>query len=82
MAGKQEILQEMFRNSRSQIVFRTDIFRKLSLGAPEYTRKRVARAKLLFYLVKLLFFLLSRRRFILTFLLCTIRQKQNFVIAN
>ena len=24
----------MFRNSRSQIVFRTDIFRKLMLGAP------------------------------------------------
>ena len=52
-------------NSRSQIVFRTDIFRKLTLGAPEYTRKRVARAKLLFYLVKLLLFLLSRCRFIL-----------------
>ena len=25
----------MFRNSRSQIVFRTDIFRKLTLGTPE-----------------------------------------------
>ena len=33
-AGKQEILQQMFQNSRSQIVFRTDIFRKLTLGAP------------------------------------------------
>ena len=34
-AGKQGILQQKFRkNSRSQIVFRTDIFRKLSLGAP------------------------------------------------
>ena len=32
-AGKQEILQEMFRNSRPQIVFRTDIFQKFSLGA-------------------------------------------------
>ena len=26
-----------FENSRSQIVFRTDIFRKLSLGAPDLT---------------------------------------------
>ena len=69
-------------NSRSQIVFRTDIFRKLTLGAPEYTRKRVARAKLLFYLVKLLLFSLSRHRFILNFLLFTIRQKQNFFSAN
>ena len=42
-AGKQEILQQMFqdpkfkmfRNSRSHIVIRTDIFRKLTLGAPE-----------------------------------------------
>jgi len=32
--GKQEILQQMFRNSRSQIVFRTDIFQKLTLVAP------------------------------------------------
>ena len=36
-AGKQEILQRMLtENSRSQIVFRTDIFRKLTLGVPEY----------------------------------------------
>ena len=35
-AAKQEILQEMFRNSRSQIVIRTDIFWKLSLGAPGF----------------------------------------------
>ena len=35
-AGKQEILQQMLtENSISQIVFRTDIFRKLTLGAPE-----------------------------------------------
>ena len=33
-AGKQEILQQMFRNSRSQIVFGTDTLRKLTLGAP------------------------------------------------
>ena len=33
-AFKQDILQQMFDNSRSQIVFRTDIFRKLTLGAP------------------------------------------------
>ena len=33
-AGKQEILQQYFENSRSQIVFRTDIFRKLTLDAP------------------------------------------------
>ena len=33
-ADKQEILQQMFRNSRSQIVFRKDIFRKMTLGAP------------------------------------------------
>ena len=33
-AGKQDILQQMSRNSRSQIVFRTDIFQKLTLGAP------------------------------------------------
>ena len=36
-ARKQEILQQCSENSRSQIVFRTDIFRKLTLGAPEYT---------------------------------------------
>ena len=36
VAGKQEILQKKCsENSRSQIVFRTDIFRKLSLGAPD-----------------------------------------------
>ena len=33
--GKQEILQQCSENSKSQIVFRTHIFRKLSLGAPE-----------------------------------------------
>ena len=36
-AGKQEILQQMFRKlARSKIVFRTDIFRKLTLGAPVF----------------------------------------------
>ena len=42
--GKQEILQQCSENSRSQIVFRTDIFRKLTLGAPkkmEVTKKYV-----------------------------------------
>ena len=34
-AGKREILQQMFRNSRSQIVLRTDNSQKLSSGAPE-----------------------------------------------
>ena len=34
-AGEQEILQKCSENCRSQIVFRTDIFRKLSLGAPD-----------------------------------------------
>ena len=35
-AGKQEILQaKCSENFRSQIVIRTDIFRKLTLGAPE-----------------------------------------------
>ena len=34
-AGKQEMLQQCSENSRSQIVFRTDIFRKLPLGAPD-----------------------------------------------
>ena len=29
-----EILQQMFRKFQSQIVFRTDIFQKLTLGAP------------------------------------------------
>ena len=33
-AGKQEILQQMLRNSRAQMVSRTDIFPKLTLGAP------------------------------------------------
>ena len=32
--GKQEILQQMLRNSRSQIVFRTDIFPKIAVGCP------------------------------------------------
>ena len=32
-AAKQEILQQTFQKFRSQIVFRTDIFRKLTLGA-------------------------------------------------
>ena len=36
-ADKQGILQQMFQtNSRSQILFLTDIFRKLTLGAPEH----------------------------------------------
>ena len=34
-AGKQEILQQCSENSRSQMVFQTDIFRKLTLGAPD-----------------------------------------------
>ena len=34
-ADKQEILGKMSENSRTQIVFRTDIFRKLSLDAPD-----------------------------------------------
>ena len=33
-AGKQEMLQKCSENSTSEIVFRTDIFRKLTLGAP------------------------------------------------
>ena len=33
-AGKQEIYNKCSKNSRSRIVFRTDIFRKLTLGAP------------------------------------------------
>ena len=42
MGKKQEIVSKKFykncsENSRSQIVFRTDIFRKLTLGAPELT---------------------------------------------
>ena len=36
-AGKQKNYDKCSENSRSQIVFRTDIFRKLSLGAPDYT---------------------------------------------
>ena len=32
-AGNQEILQQMFQNSKIQIVFRTDIFHKLTLSA-------------------------------------------------
>ena len=38
-AGKQEILQQLFRNYRSQIVFRTDILRKLTLGTPAFWRQ-------------------------------------------
>ena len=34
-SGKQEIYNKCSENSRYQIVFRTDIFQKLSLGAPE-----------------------------------------------
>ena len=33
-SGKQEIYNKCSENYRSQIVFRTDIFRKLTLGAP------------------------------------------------
>ena len=34
-SGKQEIYNKCSENSRYQIVFRKDIFQKLSLGAPE-----------------------------------------------
>ena len=34
-AGKQEIYNKCSENSRSQMVFRTDIFRKLRLSAPD-----------------------------------------------
>ena len=34
-ADKQKFWKKFSENSRSQIVFPTDIFRKLSLGAPE-----------------------------------------------
>ena len=33
-------LQQMFQNSRSQIVFRTDIFQKLTLGGPVLCEKK------------------------------------------
>ena len=46
-ADKQEILQKCSENSRSQIVFRTDIFRKLTLGAPD-----ILLIKGVFYLLK------------------------------
>ena len=35
-AGKEEIYNKCSENSRSQIVFLTDIFRKLTLGVLEY----------------------------------------------
>ena len=35
--GKQEIYNKCSENSRSQIVFRTDISRKLKLGVPAVT---------------------------------------------
>ena len=34
-AGSNKFYNKCFENSRSQIVFRTDIFPKLTLGAPE-----------------------------------------------
>ena len=37
-AGKQEIYNKCSENSRSQIVFRTDICQKLTLGALEQAR--------------------------------------------
>ena len=40
-AGKQEIYNKCSENSRSQIVFRTDIFRKLTLGAPNHRIKSI-----------------------------------------
>ena len=44
--GRQaSILQQMFRNSRSQSVIRTDIFRKLTLGAPEKMKNPYAISK-------------------------------------
>ena len=54
----------------------------LSLIFSHYTKKRDARAKLLFCLVKPLLFLLSRRRFIIYLRYIVIRQKQNFLSAN
>ena len=35
--GRQARNKKCSENSRSQIVFRTDIFGKLALGAPEYS---------------------------------------------
>ena len=35
-ASKQEIYNKCSENSRSEIVFRTDIFLKLALGAPDW----------------------------------------------
>ena len=35
--SKQEFYKKCSENSRSQIVFRTDIFGKLTLGAPDLT---------------------------------------------
>ena len=46
--GKQEILQQMLQNSRSQIVFQTDIFGKLMLGAPEYRYSMVEKCSAFF----------------------------------
>ena len=34
-------------NSRSQIVFRTDIFRKLTLGAPEFYTNELNKGKIM-----------------------------------
>ena len=44
-AGKQEIYHKCSENSRSQIVFRTDISRKLTLGAPAVTLATFLRRK-------------------------------------
>ena len=40
MQANKKFFNKCSENSRSQIVFRTDIFRKLSLGAPVYVKEK------------------------------------------
>ena len=41
--GKQEIYIKYSENSRFQIVFRTDIFQKLTLGVPDQGKRNLVR---------------------------------------
>ena len=56
--ASKKFYNKCFENSRSQIVFRTDIFRKLTLGAPDmYYKERCCKKK---FKINALFFHLPR----------------------
>ena len=66
-AGRKKFYKKCSENSRFQIVFRTDIFQKLTLGAPDQieNEEAIKSTRDRIYSLKVFYFLLYRRRYFL-----------------